>query len=121
MREVADTLKDVSKVEVHPRQQGRRMTMLLTATGVPKEAPKPQQARTPKKHDTAQKPASSSGPKAAASKPAASKPAAPKQAAPKTAAPKAAAPKTAASEAAAPKPAAPAPAPQPDAGGAEAS
>jgi translation initiation factor IF-3 len=40
MREVADTLADISKVEVPPRLMGRRMTMLLTATGQP--APKPE-------------------------------------------------------------------------------
>lgn len=37
MREVADSLADVSKVEVPPRLMGRRMTMLLTSTGQPSQ------------------------------------------------------------------------------------
>jgi len=43
MREVADSLADLGRIEVHPRLMGRRMTMLLTATGAPatKEASKP--------------------------------------------------------------------------------
>ena len=41
MREVADHLADLSKVEVPPRLQGRRMTMLLTATSQPATKPAP--------------------------------------------------------------------------------
>ena len=78
MRQVADSLSDVSKVEVHPRQQGRRMTMLLTATGVPKEAPKPQQARDAAKARAEAKAEAKAGAKAGAK--AAPKPATPEPA-----------------------------------------